>query len=220
MSEKFGKVLIELRGKYGLLQKDLANILDVSTSYIGMLEDGTRGNLQSSDTIWKLAQRISDNPKDMDLLLSAANLSLDRTDVQEQYFQQADRVKEVWIFAKRIVDTEPSWLKVVKNNLLRGVNYFYVTSVQSRFSWRIQPFQFHPRIFGGELPINLDFLLVAAFLIRCNLLFQLFFAANSFFDSDTFQNAQLIFRHIQPRPVFWCVDKLDSPKNPPRSVRR
>src|SRR5262245_56628032 len=116
----FGKLLSEFRIDAQLKQKDLAKVLGVTSSYVGMLESGDRGkqNPITRDQAWKLIRVMNLFPPKSDELLEAADLRVFRSEEEELEIQKHfPDLKELWIFARVIRDIDDEWFAVVKNNI-------------------------------------------------------------------------------------------------------
>jgi transcriptional regulator with XRE-family HTH domain len=140
--ESFDDLLSRFRKRRGLTQKQLANSeLELSSSYIAMLENGQRGFLPTRKKsrpltrkqVWHLVQKLDLWPTDLDRFLESAGQSGDRSKEEEIDLQRRPLVRELWVFARHILDPEPEWCDIVATNMLNGVTYRYFTSNDAAF---------------------------------------------------------------------------------------
>lgn len=127
----FGELLADERRAAKLKQEDLADVLGVTSSYIGLLEAGERGkqNPLTREQAWKLIRRMKLFPPKSDKFLEAAGLSPFRTEREELEIQKKyPDLKELWIFARVIRDVDPYWYEVVRENIKLGIKYCYFTT--------------------------------------------------------------------------------------------
>lgn len=140
-SEPFGRLLAQFRIRRGLTQEQLAAPdQHLSASYISMLEQAQRGKARKRPTlsrqqVWRLAERLDLLPPDCDAFLEAAGHSRDRSaeeelSIQRRFPTQAQApLKQMFIFARVLLDVTPEWYATVKENILRhGVSYHYFTT--------------------------------------------------------------------------------------------
>ncbi len=140
--ESFDDLLASYRKRKGLAQKQLANPkIGLSSSYIAMLESGKRGFLSSRpkskpltrEQIWYLVQTLELWPPELDKFLELSGHTSDRSKEEEIDLQKRKIVKELWVFARKILDPDPEWCNIVANNMLRGASYRYFTSDDAAF---------------------------------------------------------------------------------------
>lgn len=136
--ETFGEILSRMRKSAGLTQDALANPdLNLSSSLIAMLESGDRGKQKplKRDQVWYLIKEMKIWPPDCDLFLWAAGLSTDRSEEEELDIQELYDFKDIWIFARVILDPERKWFDVVAKNITeRNITYRYFTSDDDIFN--------------------------------------------------------------------------------------
>jgi transcriptional regulator with XRE-family HTH domain len=140
-AEPFGRLLAQFRTRLGLTQEQLAAPEHkLSTSYVAMLEQARRGTSEkrpalSRHQVWCLAEKLDLLPPDCDAFLEAAGHSRDRTAEEELSIQRRfptqkhEPLKQMFIFARVLLDVTPEWYATVKDNILRhGVKYHYFTT--------------------------------------------------------------------------------------------
>jgi transcriptional regulator with XRE-family HTH domain len=139
-SNKFAELLVRFRNRAGLSQQQLADkTRNLSASYIAMLESGRRGvsrrgSILPRATVWSLVKRLKLWPPDCDALLQAAGHESDRTQLEELEIQKNFDFRELWVFARIILDPDDKWYDVVATNILRrGIPYCYFTDDEERF---------------------------------------------------------------------------------------
>lgn len=132
LKESFPEILSRLRKAAGKTQHQLANPnLNLSASLIAALETGERGKQKSlsREQIWYLVKEMKLWPPECDQLLEAAGLSTDRFESEELDIQEKFDLREIWIFARSILDPESKWFDVVARNITeRGITYRYFTA--------------------------------------------------------------------------------------------
>ena len=134
--KKFGELLAAYRHDARLTQRGLANDkLDLSYTFLAMLERGKRGRGEVAlrrDQAWYLVRRLKLWPPKCDHFFEAAGLAADRTASEEQDIQRLSTFKELWVFAKSILDPDDAWYDIVRENILKKkviYRYFTETSI-------------------------------------------------------------------------------------------
>lgn len=136
--ESFGEMLARKRNAAGLVQREVANPgLGLSYSFIAMLESGKRGKKQvvlSRAQVWYLVTRLQLWPPECDEFLRAAGHAVDRSSKEEQDIQRHYSFRELWVFARTILDPDDEWYQIVKSNILnKNVTYRYFTETSTTF---------------------------------------------------------------------------------------
>lgn len=75
---ELGMLLAELRQMRGLSQNALGELSGLTGSYINMLESGKRGHMVSRSTVLALAKGLGSMPSELDRLLVAAGMPLEK----------------------------------------------------------------------------------------------------------------------------------------------
>lgn len=88
----------------------------------------------SREQVWYLIKKLEIWPPECDLFLEAAGLDSDRVRKEELDIQRHFKLRELWVFARVILDPDPEWYGVVSENVLKKrVRYCYFTSSDTTF---------------------------------------------------------------------------------------
>lgn len=135
----FGKLLSKYRNDINLSQRQLAQKIDVSASYIAILEAKRSvkyARLPSRDIVLRMIHTLELWPPESDALLRSAMHETDRSACEELDIQRKLTFTELIIFARLILEApdDGDWYEVVKQNLtIRNIRYSYFTSDGTAF---------------------------------------------------------------------------------------
>ncbi len=134
-SIRFGALLAGARRSHRCTQDELAKTLGLSVSYLAKIEGGRANHEFTRDQVWDAIKLLKIWPPKCDEILESAGFSVDRTIEEELFIQQNfPDLREVWVFARHILDSEEPWLATVRANVQKGVSYRYFTGDDISFS--------------------------------------------------------------------------------------